>query len=153
MNYIQLTLDGRLLKRGFWIYVWKIHTMDSRELYYVGRTGDSSSNNAASPFSRMSAHLNPKGKGNSLYRNLLAYDVNHETSLFKLFAHGPIFDEQDTFEDHKIFRDKVAVIEKEVAVLLIQERYNVIGSHSAPRKADESETALAKLLVEKIKIL
>ena len=52
---IELMLDGKLLKRGFWVYVWKIITKDDQVFYYVGRTGDSSSCNAALPFSRMSS--------------------------------------------------------------------------------------------------
>ncbi len=145
---IEMSLDGRLLKRGFWIYVWKIHTNDNREFYYVGRTGYSSSNNAGSPFNRMTVHFNSKAKGNSLYKNLLVHDVDLETSTFKMYAHGPLFEEQATFEEHKVIRDKMAVIERQVALMLTQRSHMVIGSHSAPKKADEADIQLASLIVD-----
>ena len=44
------------LERGFWLYVWVIDGAGDT-LHYVGRTGDSSSSNAQSPFNRMGQHL------------------------------------------------------------------------------------------------
>ena len=34
--------SGRILERGFWLYVWKV-TAPNKTVFYVGRTGDSSS--------------------------------------------------------------------------------------------------------------
>ncbi len=56
LNSYAMTFDGSLLERGFWLYVWDIRQNDDRYLY-VGRTGDSSSANAASPFNRIGQHL------------------------------------------------------------------------------------------------
>ena len=62
-----MTFDGHLLNRGFWLYVWEIKGSMSHHVY-VGRTGDSSSPHASSPFKRIGQHLNPssKAKGNAL---------------------------------------------------------------------------------------
>lgn len=67
----EIGFRGALLERGFWLYVWRVR-QDSREALYVGRTGDSSSRFAASPFSRLSQHLDlrPKASANMLLRNL-----------------------------------------------------------------------------------
>ena len=43
-----VTLDGAMLRRGFWLYVWEITTPNGEKVLYVGRTGDSSSPNAQS---------------------------------------------------------------------------------------------------------
>lgn len=52
-----LDFDGRILQCGFWLYVWKITPRTGPAFHYVGRTGDSSSFNAQSPFNRMGQHL------------------------------------------------------------------------------------------------
>ena len=57
----QVRFEGALLERGFWLYVWRVR-QESREVLYVGRTGDSSSRFAASPFSRLSQHLDIRPK-------------------------------------------------------------------------------------------
>jgi hypothetical protein len=59
------SFDGKLLQRGFWLYVWEITAADHEVFYYVGRTGDSSSPNAQSPFNRMSQHLGVNAKSMS----------------------------------------------------------------------------------------
>ena len=64
-----MTFDGHLLNRGFWLYVWLIKGPQSHHVY-VGRTGDSSSPHASSPFKRIGQHLDPgpnaKGSAQSL---------------------------------------------------------------------------------------
>jgi hypothetical protein len=41
--------SGQLPQRGFWLHVWEIQPRDGTTICYVGRTGDSSSQNAQSP--------------------------------------------------------------------------------------------------------
>jgi hypothetical protein len=62
-----MMFDGHLLNRGFWLYVWDIKGSISHHVY-VGRTGDSSSCHASSPFNRIGQHLDPRAtaKGNAL---------------------------------------------------------------------------------------
>ena len=70
-----LTFDGAILQRGFWLYVWEITPAGAAPLYYVGRTGESSSTHAQSPFNRMGQHLGFKEASNALRRQLLAQGV------------------------------------------------------------------------------
>ena len=67
-----LAFEGTLLERGFWLYIWDVRRAREERFLYVGRTGDSSSPNAASPFNRMGLHLNLKhnAKANSLVRQI-----------------------------------------------------------------------------------
>ena len=60
-----LTFPGAMTERGFWLYVWRIMSPIG-ELLYVGRTGDSSSPYASSPFARMGQHL-----GNNKNQNMV----------------------------------------------------------------------------------
>ena len=45
-----LTISTDVLRRGFWLYVWAVALRHGKQVYYVGRTGDSSSIHAQSPF-------------------------------------------------------------------------------------------------------
>ena len=121
-----IAFSGGLLKRGFWLYVWEISTPDDL-LYYVGRTGDSSSPNAQSPFNRMSQHLGFNERSNVLRRRLRARDIDPEACTFRLVAHGPILKEASGLEDHRRPRDITAALEKAMAVALTDAGYNVIN--------------------------
>src|SRR2546423_1210007 len=96
-----LSFDGRLLRRGFWLYVWEIITPEKARLYYVGRTGDSSSSNAQSPFNRMGQHLGFNIRSNVLRRRLADRGVAPEECDFRLVAYGPIMSEATTDEEHR----------------------------------------------------
>ncbi len=116
---ILASIDGRILKRGFWLYVWEISN-GARQVLYVGRTGDSSSNNASSPFARFSQHLDFRGnaKGNALLRNLRKAGLDPTECTFDLFALGPLFLEQRESTKHQERRDKVAALEHALAAHL-----------------------------------
>jgi len=145
-----LAFDGSLLRRGFWLYVWKIVCPDGTTLYYVGRTGDSSSANAASPFSRMSAHFSRNPRGNALVRNLLSEGIAAEECRFELHAHGPVFPEQESFEAHRPYRDHMAALEREVADQFRKAGRRVIGTHPSIRGSQEEVTAQARKIVESV---
>ncbi len=49
----RIALTGDVLRRGFWLYVWEVVPKDGAAVLYVGMTGDSSSPNAQSPFTRL----------------------------------------------------------------------------------------------------
>jgi hypothetical protein len=74
---------GGILQRGFWLYVWEVMTQEGKALYYVGRTGDSSSTNAQSPFNRMSQHLG-FAKNSSMLRRHLRTQGRTRTLRFSL---------------------------------------------------------------------
>jgi hypothetical protein len=57
-----------------------------------------------------------------------------------MLALGPFFCEQDTFEKHKPFRDHMATIEYEVANVLKENNFNVLGFHHP--KAEVSKTEI-----------
>lgn len=107
-----LEFDGALLKRGFWLYVWRI-TSAERVFFYVGRTGDSSSDCASSPFIRLGRHLDdkPYARANTLHRNLLKVGVDSIDCHFEFFCVGPLHPEQRTPEDHRHHRDLVSRLE------------------------------------------
>ncbi len=125
-----MSFDGALLNRGFWLYVWDIASSRGRYLY-VGRTGDSSSANAASPFQRIGQHLDSRlnAKGNTLAKQLRRAGVTPSDGKFKMMAIGPIFPEQRDFDAHKPIRDIMSALESALADTLRERGYNVIGSH------------------------
>ena len=142
-----MSFDGHLLKRGFWLYIWDIKGPGSRHLY-VGRTGDSSSANASSPFRRIGQHLDasPNAKGNALGKQLRRAGVNNEECRFEMMALGPIFPEQSTFADHAPIRDRMAALEGWLADELRQRGYIVLGTHPPTGSPDE-------LLADEIRLL
>lgn len=119
--------SGQLLHRGFWLYVWEIQPSGGETIYYVGRTGDSSSANAQSPFNRMGQHLGFNLKSNVLRRRLEKSGVAPEACEFRLIAHGPILPEAKTVEEHRHARDMVAALEKALADAMCTAGYNVIN--------------------------
>jgi hypothetical protein len=130
LRSFSMSFDGHLLERGFWLYVWEIKGPLSHHVY-VGRTGDTSSPNAQSPFKRIGQHLgpSPNAKGNSLGKLLREAGVTHSGCTFEMVAIGPIFPEQATFQAHVPFRDQTAALERAVADLLRNRGYHVLGTH------------------------
>jgi hypothetical protein len=138
MEVCRMEFSGKLLKRGFWLYIWEIKG-DRRHLY-VGRTGDSSSPNASSPFRRIGQHLDTRlnAKGNALGRQLKHAGINPEHCTFAMIAIGPIFEEQETMPDHQPLRDKTAALERALADELKRRGYNVLGTHPCTKEPDSS---------------
>lgn len=128
--------DGAILKRGFWLYIWEIIAAEGQKLYYVGRTGDSSSNNAQSPFNRMGLHLGFNANSNVLRRHLTGKGISPEACTFHLVAHGPIQEEASTDEEHRIHRDNVAAMEMALAEAMTAAGYRVINSVKSRKSLD-----------------
>lgn len=141
-----MRFKGALLRRGFWLYVWEVKG-DSSHHVYVGRTGDSSSPHAQSPFKRMGQHLDPspKAKGNALGRHLRSAGVSHEDCTFEMVAIGPIFPEQPTYSKHVPVRNQMAALERAVADELKGLGYYVLGAH--PRVATPDPDLLSQVRV------
>lgn len=148
MRSAEIQFDGAILERGFWLYLIIIEGAQGR-LLYVGRTGDSSSPNAASPFARIGQHLDARAnaKGNALGRKLKDAGVDPASCLFRLMALGPLFPEQPTSEHHKAPRDRVAALERDLASVLRDRGNTVVGSHhsKAAPEPELLEEALAEL--------
>jgi hypothetical protein len=83
----QMSFQGEVLERGFWLYIWEVVHGNNR-YFYVGRTGDSSSAHAASPFYRNGQHLDfrENAKGNSLAKRLNEVGINPRTCNFRMLA-------------------------------------------------------------------
>ncbi|NVM20287.1 MAG: AbiV family abortive infection protein [Desulfobacterales bacterium] len=140
MESYSMFFEGALLEGGFWLYIWDIQKPNERFLY-VGRTGDSSSSNAASPFARIGHHLDlsPNAKANSIARRLNEKNVTPSSARFEMLAIGPLFPEQESLEYHVVYRDQMAALEKALAKHLRKNGYNVLGIHNS-RKVVNQET-------------
>jgi len=136
-------MPGAMLKRGFWLYVWRV-TTDNGDVHYVGRTGDSSSPNAAPPYQRMAQHLGRNKNNNTLRRNLERRGIEPEQCSFELISVGPIFDEKTNMEEHTKPRDTVAALEKELACAMKAAGYDVINTISSKMVLDEDIWKKAK---------
>ena len=119
-NLQEVRFNGGILERGFWLYVWEITPPEGGALYYVGRTGDSSSTNAQSPFNRMGQHLGFAANSNMLRRHLGEHGCAPEACGFRLVALGPLEDESTaaTRQEHDDRRDRLAAMEKALAEAL-----------------------------------
>ncbi|MCK4819475.1 AbiV family abortive infection protein, partial [bacterium] len=148
MEVYSMSFDGALLERGFWLYIWDIKTLTERYLY-VGRTGDSSSPNAASPFARIGQHLDarPNARANSIARRLKEKNVLPSSGTFEMLAIGPLFLEQATLTDHNVYRDQMAALERDLAKYLRESGYNVLGTHASRKSVNE------KMLTKVLKIV
>ena len=124
-----IRISGGALCRGFWLYVWDIRIRDGRQLLYVGRTGDSSSLNAQSPFGRLSQHLGRNPRANALIKHLTSRSISLEDcESLEMTAYGPLLPEaRDDKAVHQHNRDHVAALEKELAVRLRDHGYEVIN--------------------------
>ncbi len=143
-----MVFDGKLLRRGFWVYVWRIQSPKGVYLY-IGRTGDSSSPYGASPFTRVGRHLDVRqnAKSNTLARHLLYAGLDPKRCRFRMVALGPLFPEQRAMKAHRPLRDKVAALERGIADFLRQRRYSVLGAHAGSLGPDARLFATVQALV------
>ena len=138
MKAYEMSFDGALLGRGFWLYVCRI-VDGSRCVLYVGRTGDSSSPHASSPFKRIGQHLDARSnaKANALARQLKRAGFPPERCTFEMVAVGPLFREQDDMERHKPFLDQAPALERALADHLHSAGHTIIGTHPRAAAFDE----------------
>jgi hypothetical protein len=134
----ELQFDGSVLRRGFWLYVWEVTPERQVPLYYVGRTGDSSSTNAQSPFNRMGRHLGFVEKSNMLRKHLGLRGIEPEACAFRLIALGPLEQESEATEraEHDKRRDVVAALEKALAGAMRDAGYLVMNEVSSRKTLD-----------------
>jgi hypothetical protein len=137
-----------MLRRGFWLYVWRVTTANKRELLYVGRTGDNSSPNASPPYIRMGQHLGSMKSQNALRSHLIKRGIEpEECGAFDFVAHGPIYPEILKPDDsdcsiemqrltlmklHKPLRNIVGAMEKRLAAELSAAGYTVMNTVKWP---------------------
>ena len=133
----RLEFEGKLLERGFWLYVWEIKSPPGKAVYYVGRTGDSSSPHAQSPFNRMSQHLGFAEASNTLRKQLKKRKLTPEKCLFRLIAHGPVFPEGSGMAQHSKRRDIIAGLEKKLADAMEEAGYDVLNKVDSLKALDQ----------------
>lgn len=131
-----VSLDGGFLARGFWIYVWEVRGPEGSVMLYVGRTGDSSSPNAQSPFNRMGQHLGFAKNSSMLRNHLQGRDVSPDLCSFRLVAHGPILPEAEDWKSHVIRRDLAAAVEGQLAADCAAAGYDVLNSVASGKELD-----------------
>lgn len=131
-------LNGSILQRGFWLYAWVVVTPDGHEHVYVGRTGDSSSPNAQSPFVRMGQHLGSAANSRMLSNHLERREVRVEDCELKFVAYGPVLPEvrPPDMDAHKVRRDQVAAIERQLAEDLAAAGYDVMNTVTSRKPLD-----------------
>lgn len=133
-----LSFSGALLERGFWLYVWEVTPADGRTVLYVGRTGDSSSAHAQSPFNRLSQHLGANKHANALRRQLLTVGIEPNHCLrFEMVAFGPVHPEGSSMADHTPLRNLVAAMEKALCDSPVNAGYTVLNSVNCRQKLDD----------------
>jgi hypothetical protein len=134
-----VTLDGALLRRGFYLYVWKITPPDGEQVLYVGRTGDSSSPNAQSLFNRLGQNLGTLATSSMVRNNLEKRGIDPTQCQFEMIGYGPIFDEvpNKDMEAHKAIRDKAGAAEKKLAEDLKTAGYDVMNDVRCSAPLDE----------------
>jgi hypothetical protein len=132
MHVHRVNFSGAILERGFWLYAWRI-AAGAEEVYYVRRTGDSSSKYAASPFARLGQHLDvrPKAPANMLLRQIRKAGLDPLKCEYKLMAFGPLFPEQATLEAHRKYRDLIAPLETALAEFMRRRGLRVLGQHGS----------------------
>ncbi len=133
-----LTLPGAMLRRGFWLYVWRVEDEDGGEWLYVGRTGDNSSPHASAPYTRMGQHLGTMKNQNALRARLKDQGIDAEDCrAFHLVSHGPLhpeivkgdgLDREALMELHRPYRDEVGAYERDLAVALKTVGYRVLNT-------------------------
>jgi hypothetical protein len=134
----RVSLTGELLRRGFWLYVWEIVPKAGDPVLYVGMTGDSSSPNAQSPFTRLGQHLGTNEHANALARHLKAKNIEpSECRSLELVAYGPVLEEADGMEQHRPLRAKVAAIEKALRDALVNAGYEVLNVIQCNQQLDD----------------
>ncbi|WP_368413116.1 hypothetical protein [Dongia sp.] len=124
----EISFNGSILQRGFWLYVWEVKSKKGDLWYYVGRTGDNSSHNAQSPFNRMGQHLGFAENSSMLRRHLAKKKVDPVRCSFRLIAVGPIYPEEMKIDGHWKRRDLVAAMEKALADEMTKAGYQVMNS-------------------------
>jgi len=137
----KLNFSGSLLRRGFWLYAWEITAESGEKVYYVGRTGDSSSLNAQSPFNRLGQHLGHNRLQNMLRTHLMKANFQPESCSYELVAYGPIYPEGSGEREHRERRDVVAAMEKALCHELKRAGCRVLNEVKCRKPLVESEWA------------
>lgn len=134
-----VTIQGAMLRRGFWLYVSEVTLPSGERALCVGRTGDSSSPNAQSPFNRLSQNLGTQNNNSMVRNHLGARGVDPIDCTLRLVGYGPVIEEPDVKDmtTHKPLRDRVGALEKRLAEDLEAAGYDVMNKVRCKAALDE----------------
>ena len=121
----KLVIPPQMFQRGFWLYVWVVTLRGGRVVHYVGRTGDSSSRFAQSPVARISGHLGPNARANTLKKHL-EIDLS-QCEAVEFIAHGPLESEAKTWGGHVPRRDRTHALERDLCNAMKKAGYEVMN--------------------------
>lgn len=132
-------IPPEMLKRGFWLYVWIITLTGDRTVHYVGRTANSSSPHAQSPFGRISGHLGSNQNSSALQRNLTKHAIEFNQCIrLEVVAHGPLHDEVNNMGAHTPLRDKMHALERDLCNAMKGAEYEVLNQVVCKTPTDEA---------------
>ncbi len=139
MKSHSLTFTGALIERGFWLYVWHV-ACARKSIVYVGRTGDSSSRYAASPFNRLGQHLDVResASANMLLRHMRGKGMEPTAATYHMVAVGPIYPEQETLDLHRHHRNVVAPMEAALGRHMRGLGYDVVGNTNSKHPLNQT---------------
>jgi poly-gamma-glutamate synthesis protein (capsule biosynthesis protein) len=130
-----LSLPVPILRREFWLYVWRACLPDGRLVHYVGMTGDTGSKAAQSAMNRLTAHLGPNVNSNALRKYLNGREAELEDCRsLDFFAFGPVYQKINS-ADYAAQRGRVAAIEKRLWTELRDAGYEMLNPQ--PKAAAE----------------
>jgi hypothetical protein len=123
-----LSVPPPILKRNFWLYVWRVALPSGGCAHYVGMTGDTGSARTQSAANRVAAHL-----GFGIASALRKYvkekkrtDLEDCRSL-DFFAFGPVYPEPAQ-PDYRTTRGKVAALEKHLWKRMKDTGYDMLNA-------------------------
>jgi hypothetical protein len=88
-----LSVPPSILRRDFWLYVWRVGLPSGGYVHYVGMTGDTGSARAQSAANRVAAHLGFNTKSNALRQK--AQTPLEDCRSLDFFAFGPVYPEPE----------------------------------------------------------
>jgi hypothetical protein len=123
-----MSLPAPILRRGFWLYVWRVELPSGLIVHYVGMTGDTGSGIAQSAMNRVAAHLRRNVRSNALRRYLKQKrNVDLEDCLsLDFFTFGPVYSEPSR-ANYPAQRGKVAA-EKHLWAQMKAAQYEMLNN-------------------------
>jgi hypothetical protein len=122
-----LPVPPPILKKNFWLYVWRVGVPSGGFLHYVGMTGDTGSARAQSAANRVAAHLG-FGIANALREYLLREKQIHleDCRSLDFFGSGPVYPDPAP-ADYPAVRGKVAALEKHLWIRMEASGYEMLN--------------------------
>jgi hypothetical protein len=134
-----LSISPSILRRGFWLYVWRIGLPTGGDAHYVGMTGDTGTAGAQTVANRIATHLGYNIHSNALRRYILNTEHAHleDCRSLEFFAFGPVYPRPVQAVDYPTVRGKVAALEKHLWKRMQISGYDMLNPQ--PRATDKPD--------------